>query len=220
VSSPNVSLHLSIELLPATKATDQRLVDEITKLTNQVYATAEEGMWVDGATRTTPGEVGEMIAAGQIAVARTDGQVVGSIRVQRLDDGVGEFAMLVAHPARRGEGVGRELVSFAEELSRQRGLATMQLELLVPRGWSHPTKEFLHAWYTRIGYRPVRTGSMEDSYPQLAPYWRPRATSSCTTSPSRTRLLLVVRRSSSELSQCGWDGGRGWGLGGDGWTAG
>jgi ribosomal protein S18 acetylase RimI-like enzyme len=140
VSSPNVSLHLSIELLPATKATDQRLVDEITQLTNQVYATAEEGMWVDGATRTTPGEVREMIAAGQIAVARTDGQVVGSIRVQQLDGGVGEFAMLVAHPARRGEGVGRELVSFAEELSRQRGLATMQLELLVPRGWPHPPR--------------------------------------------------------------------------------
>jgi GNAT superfamily N-acetyltransferase len=162
-------LRLSIELLPATKATDQRLVDEITDLTNRVYATAEEGIWVDGATRTTAGEVREMIATGQVAVARRDGQVVGSIRVQQLDGGMGEFGMLVAHPARRGEGVGRELVGFAEELSRQRGLATMQLELLVPRGWSHPTKEFLHAWYTRIGYRPVSTGSMEDSYPRLAP---------------------------------------------------
>jgi hypothetical protein len=45
----------------------------------------------------------------------------------------------------------------------------MQLELLVPRGRSHPTKEFLHAWYTRIGYRPVRTASIEESHPQLVP---------------------------------------------------
>jgi GNAT superfamily N-acetyltransferase len=82
---------------------------------------------------------------------------------------VGEFGMLVADPARRGEGIGRELVRFAEALSRRRGLATMQLELLVPRSWSHPNKEFLHAWYTRIGYRPVRTGPIEESYPQLAP---------------------------------------------------
>jgi hypothetical protein len=29
----------------------------------------------------------------------------------------------------------------------------MQLEVLVPRQWSHRSKEFLKAWYTRIGYR-------------------------------------------------------------------
>ena len=45
----------------------------------------------------------------------------------------------------------------------------MQLELLVPRQWRHPTKEFLKAWYSRIGYRPVRTGKFEESYPELAP---------------------------------------------------
>jgi ribosomal protein S18 acetylase RimI-like enzyme len=77
--------------------------------------------------------------------------------------------MLVADPDHRGEGIGRELVRFAEELSRRRGLDTMQLELLVPRDWTHPNKEFLDAWYTRIGYRPVRTGRFEQSYPQLEP---------------------------------------------------
>lgn len=45
----------------------------------------------------------------------------------------------------------------------------MQLEVLVPRQWSHPSKEFLTAWYARIGYRPVRTGPLEESYPELAP---------------------------------------------------
>jgi ribosomal protein S18 acetylase RimI-like enzyme len=77
--------------------------------------------------------------------------------------------MLVADPARRGEGVGRELVNFAEELSRHRGLAVMQLELLVPRDWTYPNKELLHAWYTRIGYRPVRSGTIDESHPWLAP---------------------------------------------------
>ena len=45
----------------------------------------------------------------------------------------------------------------------------MQLELLVPRAWSHPAKVFLDDWYTRIGYRPVRTGTVQESYPHLAP---------------------------------------------------
>jgi GNAT superfamily N-acetyltransferase len=163
------SSHVDIELLPAAAAGDGDLVGEITGLVNRVYAVAEEGLWVERATRTTTTEMAEMIAAWQIAVARLDGQIVGALRIQQLDACKGEFGMLVADPARRGEGVGRELVIFAEELSRHRGLAVMQLELLVPRDWTHPNKELLHAWYTRIGYRPVRSGTIDESHPWLAP---------------------------------------------------
>jgi hypothetical protein len=45
----------------------------------------------------------------------------------------------------------------------------MQLELLVPRGWQHPNKEFLKSWYGRRGDRLIRTTSMDDSHPHLAP---------------------------------------------------
>ena len=45
----------------------------------------------------------------------------------------------------------------------------MQLELLMPQTWTHPVKEFLHGWYTRIGYRPVRTEPFDEAYPALAP---------------------------------------------------
>ncbi|MGH9211683.1 MAG: GNAT family N-acetyltransferase [Acidimicrobiales bacterium] len=150
-------------------AKDQRLVAEITELINVVYADAEAGLWVDGAARTTTTEMEDLIASNQIALAQTDDEMVGCIRIQQLDGTVGEFGMLAAHPERRGDGIGRDLVRFAEELSYRRGLTIMQLELLVPREWSHPSKVFLHDWYTRIGYRPVRTGIIEEAYPQLAP---------------------------------------------------
>jgi GNAT superfamily N-acetyltransferase len=134
-------------MLPTAAAADLRLVREITDLVNEVYVTAEAGLWVDGAARTTTAEIQQMIAANEIALARVDGRVVGAIRIQQLDDSVGEFGMLVAHPAHRGEGVGRELVGFAEELSGRRGLATMQLEVLlvapdqgVPEGLVHPSR--------------------------------------------------------------------------------
>jgi ribosomal protein S18 acetylase RimI-like enzyme len=77
--------------------------------------------------------------------------------------------MLVASPDRRGVGIGRQLVGFAEHWARTQGLSTMQLELLVPQTWTHPVKEFLRAWYTRIGYRRVRTGRLEEAYPMLQP---------------------------------------------------
>jgi GNAT superfamily N-acetyltransferase len=169
MSAPEVSSKPEIDIVPATMAEDQRLVGEITDLTNSVYAVAEAGLWVEGAARTTTAEVAEMIAGEEITLARVDGRIVGSIRIQQLDGGVGEFGMLVADPDHRGEGIGRELVRFAEELSRRRGLDTMQLELLVPRDWTHRNKEFLDAWYTRVGYRRVRTGNFEQSYPQLEP---------------------------------------------------
>jgi GNAT superfamily N-acetyltransferase len=159
----------AIEILPATTAQEERTVGEVTELVNEVYATAEAGLWVEGATRTSTDEMAGMIAAGEIAVARVDGRIVGCARIQELDDRVSEFGLLAAHPARRGEGIGRELVTFAERASGLHGSAVMQLELLTPCDWSHPSKEFLHAWYTRAGYRPVRTGRIDEAYPHLAP---------------------------------------------------
>ena len=160
---------IEIELLPAAASDDASLMARITDLTNEVYAVAEDGLWTDGASRTTPDEVAELTRAGEIAVAHLGDRVVGCVRVQRLDDATGEFGMLVADPAHRGVGVGRELIRFAERRCREDGLGTMQLELLVPRDWTHPTKEFLDAWYTRLGYRVTRTGSIDEAYPDLAP---------------------------------------------------
>jgi GNAT superfamily N-acetyltransferase len=167
IGSP--SAPVAIKMLPAAAATDAGVIAELTDLVNRVYACAEEGIWVDGATRTTTAEMAEMIAADQVAVARMEGAVVGAVRIQQLSDTKGELGMLAADPAHRHQGIGRELVVFAEELSRRRGMDVMQLELLVPRDWKHPTKEFLDAWYRRIGYRPVQTGRIDDSYPHLAP---------------------------------------------------
>jgi GNAT superfamily N-acetyltransferase len=160
---------IEIEMLPAGASDDARLIERINDLTNEVYAVAEAGLWKEGATRTTIEEVAELTRSGEIGVARMNGRVVGSVRVQRLDERTGEFGMLVADPAHRGVGIGRELVRFAEQKCLAEGLAAMQLELLVPRDWTHPNKEFLDAWYRRIGYRVVRTGTIDEAYPALAP---------------------------------------------------
>lgn len=161
--------HLQIAVLAANIANDQRLIAGITDLVNQVYADAEAGLWVKGTTRTTETEIRELIASHQIALAQVDRRPVGCIRIKQLDSALSMFGMLAVHPEHRGEGVGRDLVRFAEELSLRRGLATMQLELLVPRSWSHPIKDSLHDWYTRLGYQPVRTATFEEEYPRLAP---------------------------------------------------
>ena len=144
-------------------------VGAVTKMINEVYAAAERGPWADGAARTGPAEVAGLVRDGELVVAWLDGRLAGCVRVRRVDDDTSEFGMLAADPRHRGVGVGRELVRFAERWSREAGRETMRLELLVPREWAHPDKEFLAAWYGRLGYRVVGTGTVEDSHPDLAP---------------------------------------------------
>ena len=160
---------LDIRMLPAAAAADAGLMAQLTDLVNGVYAVAEKGLWADGAARTRVEAITELARAGQIAVARLRGQIVGCIRIHLLGDGVGEFGMLAVIPTSRGTGVGRDLVLFAEQAAKRQRCHTMQLEVLVPRDWSHPSKDFLTDWYTRSGYKLARVGAIEESHPELAP---------------------------------------------------
>jgi GNAT superfamily N-acetyltransferase len=159
---------LDVALLDASAVSDAHLVDELCQLINDVYADSEKGMWAEGATRTTPEEVAALMAAGELAVARLDGAVVGSVRVRSGEPSVGEFGMLVADQRVRGEGVGRALVTFAEDWALRQGFTVLQLEVLSPREWSLTSKQFLDTWYRRIGFEVVRRGQFEDAYPGLA----------------------------------------------------
>ncbi|HEY3907728.1 MAG TPA: GNAT family N-acetyltransferase [Streptosporangiaceae bacterium] len=155
-------------LLP-TAADDAGMVAGLTDLINDVYAVAEDGLWADGAARTSAREMTDLVREGEFAIASVGDRIAGCVRIQFLTDEVGEFGMLAVDPDHRGTGLGRELVRFAEHAASETGRTTMQLELLVPRDWTHPSKQFLATWYSRIGYAKTRIGAIEESYPQLAP---------------------------------------------------
>ncbi|PRY23877.1 acetyltransferase (GNAT) family protein [Pseudosporangium ferrugineum] len=160
---------MEIELLSPRAATDAGLVAALTAMVNRAYADGEQGLWRDSVPRTSEADLAGLIALGEIAVARLSGDLAGLVRVQQLSPTLGEFGLLVAATEHKGAGVGRELVRFAEDRARGLGLPGMQLELLVPRTGSHPVKEFLRAWYTRLGYREAGSGELADAHPQLAP---------------------------------------------------
>jgi GNAT superfamily N-acetyltransferase len=161
--------NVEITMLPRAADGDIRLMRAVSLLINEVYAVAEQGLWADGASRTTVSQVTAFTGTGQIATARTGSELAGCVRIQRLGRHTGEFGMLAVAPAYRGMGLGAGLVRFAEESSWKNGCHIMQLELLVPREWSHPSKQFLARWYARLGYQPARTGTIEETYPDLAP---------------------------------------------------
>jgi GNAT superfamily N-acetyltransferase len=158
---------MEIELLPPSAGA--AVIARITALVNQVYAESDKGLWRGSIDRTSVDEVAGFVRAREIAVALVDGDLAGSVRLRRLDAATGEFGMLAADPARRGLGIGRELVAFAEQASRDAGCREMRLELLVPREWTHPAKQFLAEWYDRLGYRMTHRADLTEDHPDLVP---------------------------------------------------
>ena len=142
-------------------------IQRLTALINEVYDDAEAGMWKRKGTRSDPSEVERLLRDRALIVAEIDGALVGTVNVKLMGEGVGEFGMLVADRNHRGNGIGSALVERAESWARDMGCHTMRLELLTPRNWTHPSKEFLKLWYTRIGYRPQATEPFERLHPEL-----------------------------------------------------
>jgi GNAT superfamily N-acetyltransferase len=121
---------------------------DVERIINAAYTAGEAGIWHPGWQRISLETVEALIEAGEIAVLRTDGRIVGSVRVRRLDAETAELGMLSVDPAAMGGGAGRALLAFAEQ---HYGTPFMQLELLVPRV-PHAHKQRLHEWYSRRGY--------------------------------------------------------------------
>jgi GNAT superfamily N-acetyltransferase len=151
-----------VELLAPGAAGDESLVERLATLINEAYAVGEAGLWLDDTARTSPTEVARLVGAGELLVAWSGERVSGCARVRLLHPGTGEVGFISAAADARGNGVGRALLARAEDEMRARGAATMQLELLVPRAGVHPEKARLREWYTRRGYRLVRTAPFEE----------------------------------------------------------
>jgi GNAT superfamily N-acetyltransferase len=150
-------------------AHDESVVAELVGLINRAYARGEKGLWRGSVDRTDEAEIAEAVRAGQMLVARAGGRIAGCLRTRAVDESTADVGLIGVDPDGWGGGTGRALMDAAEDLARSRGLATMRLELLVPRAGTHPDKERLREWYARRGYATVDRVPMEDYLPCVAP---------------------------------------------------
>ncbi len=142
-------------------------VTHLVQLINEIYATEEAGMWKETtAGRVVADEISAYLENQQLFFAFVGNELVGSVKIDVIDAETMEFGMLVANPAFRGMGIGRELVKAVENHARTAGFKKMMLELLTPKDWVNPSKEFLKKWYTRIGYVPGKTIPFEQEFPR------------------------------------------------------
>lgn len=142
-------------------------VYQLVSLINDIYATEEAGMWKETTGgRVVADEISAYLENQQLFFAFAQDELVGSVKIDVIDEEIMEFGMLVANPEFRGMGIGRELVKTVENHARATGFKKMMLELLTPKDWVNPSKEFLKKWYTRIGYVPGKTIPFEQEYPR------------------------------------------------------
>ena len=144
---------------------NEKSITRITNLINMVYDEAEADLWKPSTSkRTSNDEIEGFIKKDGLLIAEFDGEIVGVCKIGEQDTEICEFGMLAADSAQRGVGIGRELVSAAENWGRKTGHKKMRLELLTPRHWKNPSKEFLKVWYTRRGYNPSYTVPFEQEF--------------------------------------------------------
>lgn len=132
-------------------------INRIFELINDAYDEAEAGMWKFKGGRVSKKGVKSLLENQTLILAENNNQIVGSVKIRRHDDDTGEFGMLVSDQKLRGQGIGVALVNAAEQWARKNNYKIMRLELLTPRHWHHPSKEFLKKWYSRMAYQPNKT---------------------------------------------------------------
>jgi GNAT superfamily N-acetyltransferase len=122
-------------------------------------------MWKNNAQRINANSVTQMLQNDALLIAEMDDNIVGCVNINMFDELTAEFGMLVADPNYRGIGIGSELVKAAESWALNQNRSVMRLEVLSPKNWEHPHKEFLKKWYTRIGYVLDSVEPFEKSHP-------------------------------------------------------
>lgn len=127
-------------------------VEHLYQLINREYEQAEAGLLPPGTQRITIDALKELLTQQSLILAEMNNIVVGCVCVERINSEQSLFGMLVTDNNYRGMGIGRQLVAAAEQAAMDHGSLRMCLELLMPRDWNQPHKEFLKAWYGRLGY--------------------------------------------------------------------
>jgi len=121
--------------------------DVIVAIVNEAYRV--EAFFVEG-DRVNSADVLALIRGAECYVATVDeGRVVACLEVSARD-GRGYFGMLAVRPSMQGRGLGRRLITFAEDTARRAHSAVMDIKVVSVR-------PDLVRFYSSLGYEVAGT---------------------------------------------------------------
>ena len=142
-------------------------IQSLCDLINLVYREAEDGLLMPESKRIFTNDLRLLLENKELLVAIDNGKIIGCVKITLIDDDHAMFGMLVTCQEYRGSGIGGKLVAAAEQWARDQNRRVMCLELLTPTNWQQAHKEFLKAWYTRLGYRIHSSKTFEKTHHQI-----------------------------------------------------
>lgn len=119
--------------------------DALAAAYHSAYRTNRELGFPAKAGSATADDVREWIRDHRVFVAEIDGEVIGGVRLEAVDDDTMKLSRLGVRERWKGEGIGSRLLEHAERVARETGHETMRLT--TPD--EHP---FLPEFYHAHGY--------------------------------------------------------------------
>ena len=104
----------------------------------------------------TPEQLAAEAADTHVAIYADD-RLAGCLMLQRQDAETVKMRQVAVAPEMQGQGIGRVLVTFAEDVARRQGYKTVQLN----------ARETATPFYARLGYIPVGELFEEVGLPHL-----------------------------------------------------
>jgi len=110
-------------------------------------------------TRTDDERLSDAMQKGEILIAENaEGRLLGSIYMERRDPRRGYLGMLAVDPAQQGRGLGRRLMTAAENRFRAEGMESVEIIVLNMRPELPPLyQKFGYVEVGREDFKPSRT---------------------------------------------------------------
>ena len=118
-----------ISQLTSADAEDDELVGRLVAMICEAFAASEGhgsahgNIWIENHARTTVQNIVEQIQRGEIFIARhrSDGPVVGTVRIVETDAQKLYWGQLASSSRTAGQGLGRAMAAFVERRARATG---------------------------------------------------------------------------------------------------
>ena len=135
------------------------------EIMHHAYSVTEIDILGENYSRMDVDEFQELIDREELIVARIDGEIVGSIHAYSISENTYCFGLFSAAFEKKGLGIGRALITAAENTAIKNGASFMELEILKPRDHDIDVKINLKNWYERLGYELFQSTSFEARKP-------------------------------------------------------
>jgi len=131
------------------------IADQLAEVYQSAYQENRRLGLPNDAESTSERKIADLIRQSTVYVAEKGGDVIGGVCLEKTDSDRVELRRLAVHEDWKGEGVGGQLLDYAEEQARYRGYATIWL--ITPK--AHP---YLPEMYRQRGYEDAETVSQEN----------------------------------------------------------